>query len=74
VIPQDFLKAVATEYSVSDSELEVLSHSLAGETITMIATNLEIRPEAVRKRLGEVYKNFILPVRGLGKWPNCNKF
>jgi hypothetical protein len=67
VIPQDFLKAVATEYSVSDSELEVLSHSLAGETITMIATNLEIRPEAVRKRLGEVYKKFHIAGAGPGK-------
>lgn len=67
MIPQDFLKAVATEYSVSNSELEVLSHSLAGETITTIATNLEIRPEAVRKRLGEVYKKFHIAGAGPGK-------
>lgn len=67
MIPQDFLKAVATEHSVSDSELEVLSHALAGETITTIATNLEIRPEAVRKRLGEVYKKFHIAGAGPGK-------
>lgn len=67
MIPQDFLKAVATEHSVSDSELEVLSHALAGETIATIATNLEIRPEAVRKRLGEVYKKFHIAGAGPGK-------
>jgi len=67
VIPQDFLKAVTAEHSVSGSELEVLSHALAGETITEIATNLEIRPEAVRKRLGEVYKKFHIAGAGPGK-------
>lgn len=67
MIPQDFLKAVAAEHSVSESELEVLSHALAGETITAIATNLEIRAEAVRKRLGEVYKKFHIGGAGPGK-------
>jgi DNA-binding CsgD family transcriptional regulator len=67
VIPQDFLKAVAAEHGVSESELEVLSRALAGETITAIATNLEIRAEAVRKRLGEVYKKFHIAGAGPGK-------
>lgn len=67
MIPQDFLKAVAAEHGVSESELEVLSHALAGETITAIATNLQIRPEAVRKRLGEVYKKFHIAGAGPGK-------
>ena len=67
MIPQDFLQAVAAEHSVSESELEVLSHALAGETITAIASNLEIRPEAVRKRLGEVYKKFQIAGAGPGK-------
>ncbi len=67
MIPQDFLKAVVAEHSVSESELEVLSHALAGETITEIATNLGIRPEAVRKRLGEVYKKFHIAGAGPGK-------
>ncbi|HIK12982.1 MAG TPA: LuxR family transcriptional regulator [Oscillatoriaceae cyanobacterium M33_DOE_052] len=67
MIPQDFLKAIAAERSVSDSEIEVLSHALAGETITTIATCLDIRPEAVRKRLGEVYKKFHIAGAGPGK-------
>ncbi len=67
MIPQDFLKAVAAERSVSDSEIEVLSHALAGESITAIAVNLDIRPEAVRKRLGEVYKKFHIGGAGPGK-------
>ena len=67
MIPQDFLKAIAAERSVSDSEIEVLSHALAGETIAAIATNLGIRPEAVRKRLGEVYKKFHIAGAGPGK-------
>ncbi len=67
MIPQDFLKAVAAEHGVSESELEVLSYALAGETITAIATNLEIRAEAVRKRLGEVYKKFHIAGAGPGK-------
>lgn len=67
MIPQEFLRAVAAERSVSDSEIEVLSHALAGESITAIATNLDIRPEAVRKRLGEVYKKFHIGGAGPGK-------
>lgn len=67
MIPQEFLRAVAAERSVSESEIEVLSHALAGESITAIATNLDIRPEAVRKRLGEVYKKFHIGGAGPGK-------
>ena len=67
MIPQDFLKAIAAERSVSDSEIEVLSHALAGKTIAAIASNLGIRSEAVRKRLGEVYKKFHIAGAGPGK-------
>jgi NB-ARC domain len=67
VIPQDFLKAVATEYFVSDNELEVLSMALRGEPILGIAKKLELTPEAVRKRLGEVYKKFRITGAGPGK-------
>jgi DNA-binding CsgD family transcriptional regulator len=58
LIPQDFLKYIAKEHSVSNTELDVLSAALNGEPMNAIATRLGIRPEAARKRLGEVYKKF----------------
>lgn len=67
MIPLDFLKAVASEQGVSDTELEALSLALEGESILEIATKLDIRPEAVRKRLGEVYKKFRITGAGPGK-------
>ena len=67
MIPKDFLKAIAREYSVSDTELEVLSKALDGESIGAIATKIKITPEAVRKRLGEVYKKFRISGAGPGK-------
>ncbi len=67
MIPLDFLKAVASEQGVSDTELEALSLALEGESILAIATKLDIRPEAVRKRLGEVYKKFRIGGAGPGK-------
>ncbi|GET41293.1 NB-ARC domain-containing protein [Microseira wollei] len=67
VIPQDFLKAVAIEHFVSDNELEVLSMALRGEPILGIAKKLDLTPEAVRKRLGEVYKKFRITGAGPGK-------
>ncbi len=67
MIPQDFLKAVAIEHFVSDNELEVLSMALRGEPILGIANKLDLSPEAVRKRLGEVYKKFRISGAGPGK-------
>jgi len=67
VIPQEFLKVVTVERGVSDSEIQVLSYALHGESISAIAINLGIRPEAVRKRLGEVYKKFKIGGAGPGK-------
>lgn len=67
VIPQEFLKVVTVERGVSDSEIQVLSYALHGESIAAIAINLGIRPEAVRKRLGEVYKKFKIGGAGPGK-------
>ena len=67
MIPLDFLKVVASEQGVSDTELEALSLALEGESILAIATKLDIRPEAVRKRLGEVYKKFRIAGAGPGK-------
>lgn len=67
MIPQEFLKVVTVERGVSESEIQVLSYALHGESIAAIAINLGIRPEAVRKRLGEVYKKFKIGGAGPGK-------
>ncbi|MFB2894957.1 NB-ARC domain-containing protein [Aerosakkonemataceae cyanobacterium BLCC-F50] len=66
-VPQDFLKAVATERGVSDGELNALSLALDGKSTTEIATQLGITGIAVRKRLGEVYRKFQIAGSGPGK-------
>lgn len=73
MIPQGFLEVVARDRSLSETELEVLSLALAGESIDAIAKTLNIRPEAVRKRLGEVYKKFRIPGAGPGKLAKLQK-
>ncbi|MEB3340969.1 NB-ARC domain-containing protein [Okeania sp.] len=68
LIPQNFLKQVASSYGVSDIELEVLFKALLeGESITTIATELKLKPETVRKRLGETYRKFQISGKGPGK-------
>ncbi|MDX2213596.1 MAG: NB-ARC domain-containing protein [Oculatellaceae cyanobacterium bins.114] len=67
MIPQDVLKALANDQGVSDNEFEVLTLVMDGYSITQIATKLEIKPDAVRKRLGEVYKKFQIGGSGPGK-------
>lgn len=68
MIPQDFLKALAMERGISEAELEVLSlTTVNGQSITEISNKLGTRPEAVRKRLGEVYKKFHIAGVGPGK-------
>lgn len=67
MISQEFLKALATEHRVSDTELEVLSLAMDGQSLTEISTKLNTKPEAVRKRLGEVYKKFHIAGSGPGK-------
>ncbi len=66
-IPQEFLKALATERGVSEAELEALFPALEGQSTTEIAQNLGITPIAVRKRLGEVYRKFDITGSGPGK-------
>lgn len=73
MIPQDFLEAVATERSVSQIELQVLSRALDGQSTEAIASGLKVKPEAVRKRLGEVYKKFHIPGAGPGKLAKLQK-
>jgi hypothetical protein len=67
LIPEDFLIFIAKEHSVSNTELEVLSAALKGEPMNGISKRLGIRPEAARKRLGEVYKKFHIGGAGPGK-------
>ena len=68
IIPLDFLQTLAAERDVSQGELEVASLALLeGESIAAIAVKLDLKPEAVRKRLGEVYKKFEIGGKGPGK-------
>ena len=67
MISQDFLKSLASERGVSESELEALSLAIEGKSIPAIAKQLNIREDAVRKRLGEVYKKFQITGMGPGK-------
>lgn len=67
MIPDDFLRFIAKQHSVSNTELDVLSAALKGEAMNSIASRLGIRPEAARKRLGEVYKKFHIAGAGPGK-------
>lgn len=67
MIPQDALRALATQHGVSETELEVLSLAIAGHSTSEIAILLNINPAAVRKRLGEVYKRFQIAGSGPGK-------
>jgi hypothetical protein len=64
MIPENFLRTVAIERRVSSRELEVLFLAMAGESISVIAQKLQIREDAVRKRLSEVYQKFQIEGRG----------
>ena len=64
MIPENFLRTVAIERRVSNRELEVLSLAMEGESISVIAQKLQIREDAVRKRLSEVYQKFQIEGRG----------
>lgn len=68
MIPKDVLITLATEqYSISENELEVLIRAIEGQSTDAIARELDIKPDAVRKRLGEVYKKFAISGTGPGK-------
>lgn len=56
--PEDFLNAIATQYQVSDAELDTLRLALDGKTAKEISKSLEISAPAVRKRLGAIYSKF----------------
>ncbi|AFZ34462.1 regulatory protein LuxR [Stanieria cyanosphaera PCC 7437] len=64
MIPQNFIKAIASEHRISSAELEVLSLAMEGESVATMAANLHISEDAVRKRLSEVYQKFQIEGRG----------
>lgn len=64
MIPEDFLKDIATSHSVSDREWKVLFPSFEGKSTKAIAQDLNISEELVRKRLSDVYKKFHITGRG----------
>lgn len=68
MISPESLLQIAKGHSVTEGELEVLGAIvISGETITDVATRLKLQPEAVRKRLGEVYRKFGILGKGPGK-------
>lgn len=68
LIPPDFLQEIAQEHGVSEPELEVLSKALLeGKSIAAISNQLNLKPETVRKRLGEAYRKFEISGKGPGK-------
>jgi AAA+ ATPase superfamily predicted ATPase len=68
LISPESLLQIAKGHSVTEGELEVLGAIvISGETITDVATRLKLQPEAVRKRLGEVYRKFGILGKGPGK-------
>ena len=64
MIPQNFLKAIASQHHLSNAELEVLSLAMEGESVSTMAQGLHISGDAVRKRLSEVYQKFHIEGRG----------
>jgi hypothetical protein len=64
VIPREFLKDVATERGVTNTELEALFLAMEGQQTEAIASQLGISADAVRKRLSEIYHKFQIPGKG----------
>jgi|GEM_PF-1038112 Tfp pilus assembly protein PilF/DNA-binding CsgD family transcriptional regulator len=61
------LKTIADAHQISDTELATLSLALDGLPTAKIATQLGCSPDAVRKRLGQVYSKFEITGKGPGK-------
>ncbi len=64
---EQFLKDLFKQRSLSDAEAEVVFRALKDSSIEEIAIELNISPNAVRKRLGEVYDKLGISGRGPGK-------
>lgn len=68
MISPELLLQITKDHGVTNGELEVLGAIvISGETISDVATRLKLQPEAVRKRLGEVYRKFGIIGKGPGK-------
>ena len=62
---EDFLRAIAIQYNVSEEELQTLHLALAGQTAEETAGTLgNVKASAVRKRLKSIYEKFGLPLEG----------
>ncbi len=61
------LKTIADAHQVSEAELAALALALDGLPTAEIATCLGCSPDAVRKRLGQVYSKFNITGKGPGK-------
>ncbi|MGB3536219.1 MAG: NB-ARC domain-containing protein [Microcoleaceae cyanobacterium] len=61
------LKTIADAHQISDTEWVTLSLALDGLPTAEIATQLGCSPDAIRKRLGQVYSKFDITGKGPGK-------
>ena len=73
-LPQDFIRQLTAEYSVSDAEFEALSLALREKPTVAIASTIGISEVAVRKRLGEVYRKFNITGIRPGKIAELKQF
>ncbi|MBN3905482.1 MAG: hypothetical protein HWQ35_02490 [Nostoc sp. NMS1] len=67
VISENVILALAQKRCLSSSEVEVFLYAVRGQSPNVIAKELAISAEAVRKRLSEVYKKFNVTGSGPGK-------
>lgn len=61
---QAFLRAEADLRNLSRAEREAFLRALSGDDITTIADKLQVRPEAIRQRLSQVYQKFEIGGKG----------
>lgn len=73
LIPQESLRIIASKRGLSNKEIEVLSLAMDGKPIAEIADMLTITPEAVRKRLANIYETFNITGSGTGKLPKLQQ-
>lgn len=61
---QVFLRSEADHRNLSRAEREAFLRALSGDDITTIAEKLQVRPEAIRQRLSQVYQKFEIGGKG----------
>ncbi|NJM69334.1 MAG: hypothetical protein HC862_03365 [Scytonema sp. RU_4_4] len=67
MVTKEFLQNLFKAQGLSDAEAEVVFRALEEKPIEVIAKELNISANAVRKRLGEAYDKLGVPGRGPGK-------